>query len=36
VPLSGLVRAQATERRNSLLLVSFGEKGALSEIPDTR
>jgi hypothetical protein len=34
VPLSGLVRAQATERRNSLLLVSFGEKGALSEIPD--
>jgi hypothetical protein len=34
VPISGLVRSQATERRNSLQLVAFGERGALSEIPE--
>jgi hypothetical protein len=34
VPLSGLVRSQATERRNSLLLTGFGEKGALTELPE--
>jgi len=34
VPLSGLVRAQATERKSSVQLISFGEKGALTELPD--
>ena len=33
VPLSGLVRSQASEGRGSLLLISFGEKGALTELP---
>jgi len=34
VPLSGLVRAQATEGKSSMRLISFGEKGALTELPD--
>lgn len=34
VPLSGVVKSQATERKNSLLLIAFGEKGALTELPD--
>jgi hypothetical protein len=33
VPLSGLVRSQGVERRNGLQLIAFGEKGALSELP---
>jgi hypothetical protein len=35
VPLSAVVRAQATEGPASLLLISFGEKGAVTELPDT-
>jgi len=34
VPLSGLVRAQATPRKNRLELIAFGERGAVSELPD--
>jgi hypothetical protein len=34
VPLSGLVRSQATDGRSSLQLISFGEKGAVTELPD--
>jgi len=34
VPLSGLVRSQAAERKSSLRLIAFGEKGASSELPD--
>lgn len=34
VPLSGLVRSQSLERRGGLQLIAFGERGAVSEMPD--
>jgi hypothetical protein len=34
VPLSGVVRAMGVEKRGGLQLIAFGEKGAVSEIPD--
>jgi len=34
VPLSGVVKSEGKDRRGSLLLIAFGEKGALTELPD--
>ena len=34
VPLSGLVRSQASEGKGGLQLIAFGEKGAVTELPE--
>jgi hypothetical protein len=34
VPISGVVRSQATDRKNRLELIAFGERGGVTEFPE--